>query len=112
MLLDADVLNLQYAKIDGVEVELERFEIHSAPIREELIFSVRGLLDDGVRNATFTMGFLRDGELFELSAFVMFQSRNYTFCGLCDKLSPVLPSKAVGFTSLGGYLIAPAEKKE
>ena len=102
MLTEADIASVRYARVDGERVEIKALTRCFAPVHEELVIAVAAFTESAGRNHTLTLGFDRDGQEYELSAFVILSEIEYT---------PFNP-EVIRFTSLGGYTIAPADSKE
>lgn len=102
MLTEADIASVRYARVDDVSVEIKALTRCFAPVHEELVVAVAAFPERAGRNHTLTLGFDRDGQPQELSAFVILSEIEYT---------PLAP-EVIRFTSLGGYIIAPADPKE
>ena len=98
----ADYSNVQYAKIDGQDVSVVGVERCFTPLREELEILVTNFDGTESFNHQFTMGFIRDGEAFELSAFVILQGVRYDHGGV----------NVIRFCSLGGYTVSLNNLKE
>lgn len=105
MLTEADIASVvsDLVKLDGEKVTISSLCRCFAPVREEISIEVLPFPnDEAERNRTLTLSFLRDGELYELTAFVILSEVEYTI-GLL---------RVLRFSSLGGYTIAPAELKD
>ena len=106
MLTEADIASVRYARLDEEDVGISSIIRCFAPVHEELVVSIIPLgfwqFAEEKKLHTLTLGFDRDGQPHELSAFVSLSEVEYT----------IKQPKVIRFTSLGGYLIAPTETKD
>jgi hypothetical protein len=105
MLTEADIASVvvDLVTLDGEKVTISSLCRCFAPVREEISVEILQFPnDEAERNRTLTIPFMRDGELYELTAFVILGEVEYT----------IGAGKVIRFSSLGGYTIAPAELKD
>lgn len=107
MLTEADIASVRYARLDDEEIGITSLTRVFASVHEELVVTIPSFIYDPVAqdrkcNRTLTIGFERDGQKYELSAFVILDEVEYT----------IGQPKVLRFASLGGYTIVPTETKE